>query len=64
MNKPNFVPRLALEAVRPLSGSEPFSTVPLPADLTAEIDTWANDHEIRRSDAVRQLVELRMKAKK
>jgi Ribbon-helix-helix protein, copG family len=64
MNKPVFVRGHAPEAIGPLIQSEPVSAVRLPADLTAEIDAWANHHEISRSEAIRRLVELGLKAKK
>jgi len=38
--------------------------VRLPTDLTAEIDAWAEKHgSDTRSDAIRRLVELGLKAK-
>jgi hypothetical protein len=70
MTKPVFVRGHAPEVIgpliqsKPLIQSEPVSAVRLPADLTAEIDDWANHHEISRSEAIRRLVELGLKAKK
>jgi hypothetical protein len=63
MNKPVFVRGRAPEAIVPIIQSEPVSAVRLPTDLTAEIDAWANLHEISRSDAIRRLVEIGLKAK-
>lgn len=40
----------------------PVSAVKLPAVLTASIDAWANTHAINRSEAIRRLVELGLKA--
>ncbi len=39
-------------------GVDPVSAVRLSADVTAAVDTWAGRHEISRSEAIRQLVEL------
>jgi hypothetical protein len=61
MNEPIIVRGHAPEAIGSLTQSEPFSAVRLPAGLTAEIDAWANDHEISRSEAIRRLVELGLK---
>ncbi|BEV46022.1 ribbon-helix-helix protein, CopG family [Afipia carboxidovorans] len=46
-----------------VGGVDPVSAVRLPADLTAEVDTWADDQEISRSEAIRRLVERGLKAK-
>jgi hypothetical protein len=40
------------EAIGPLIQSESVSAVRLPTDLTAEIDAWADHHEISLSDAM------------
>ena len=37
------------------------SAVRLSQSLTAAIDTWAETHQLNRSDAIRQLVELGLK---
>jgi hypothetical protein len=42
----------------------PVSAVRLPHDLTEAIDKWGNNHEIGRSEAIRQLIVLGLKAKK
>jgi Arc/MetJ-type ribon-helix-helix transcriptional regulator len=50
---------------RPATGQDPVSAVRLPADLTEEIDSWASNHETAsRSEAIRRLVELGLKATK
>jgi hypothetical protein len=49
---------------RPATGQDPVSAVRLPADLTAEIDAWAEKHKSdTRSEAIRRLVEIGLKAK-
>nr|WP_249119256.1 MULTISPECIES: ribbon-helix-helix domain-containing protein [unclassified Bradyrhizobium] len=49
---------------RPATGQDPVSAVRLPADLTVEIDAWASKHGAEsRSEAIRRLVELGLKAK-
>jgi metal-responsive CopG/Arc/MetJ family transcriptional regulator len=35
----------------------------LPVELTAEVDKWAEGHKANRSEAIRRLVELGLKAK-
>jgi hypothetical protein len=40
------------------AGCDAISAVKLSQQLTAEIDSWAEAHQIGRSDAIRQLVEL------
>jgi Arc/MetJ-type ribon-helix-helix transcriptional regulator len=49
---------------RPATGQDPVSAVRLPGDLTEEIDSWARKHDTAsRSEAIRRLVELGLKAK-
>jgi hypothetical protein len=43
---------------RPATGRDPVSAVRLPAELTAAVDKWAEDHEANRSEAIRRLVEI------
>jgi hypothetical protein len=43
---------------RPATGRDPVSAVRLPADLTASVDRWAEDHDANRSEAIRRLVEI------
>jgi Arc/MetJ-type ribon-helix-helix transcriptional regulator len=50
---------------RPATGQDPVSAVRLPSDLTKEIDRWAQNNDAdSRSEAIRRLVELGLKAKK
>src|SRR6476659_906794 len=42
----------------------PVSSVKLPADLTANVDSWAMAHAINRSEAIRRLVEIGLKSAK
>jgi hypothetical protein len=48
---------------RPATGRDPVSAVRLPVDLTANVDAWAESREVSRSEAIRRLVELGLKAK-
>ncbi len=48
---------------RPATGRDPVSAVRLPKDLTSAVDRWAVTHEINRSEAIRQLVELGLTVK-
>jgi hypothetical protein len=48
---------------RPATGRDPVSAVRLPAELTAAVDKWGEDHEANRSEAIRRLVELGLKVK-
>jgi Arc/MetJ-type ribon-helix-helix transcriptional regulator len=49
---------------RPATGRDPVSAVRLPAEIAASVDKWAEDREVNRSEAIRRLVELGLKAKK
>jgi hypothetical protein len=49
---------------RPATGRDPVSAVRLPVELTAAIDKWAQQNEANRSQAIRRLVELGLKAKR
>ena len=44
------------------AGRDAVSSVKLSQELTAEIDAWAEAHQITRSDAIRLLVELGLQA--
>jgi hypothetical protein len=44
------------------AGREAISAVKLSQRLTADIDAWAEAHNMARSDAIRQLVELGLDA--
>jgi hypothetical protein len=43
---------------RPTSDRDAISAVKLSEGLTADVDAWAEAHDMVRSDAIRQLVEL------
>lgn len=43
---------------RPGSGRDAISAVTISEGLTAEVDAWAEAHEMARSDAIRRLIEL------
>jgi hypothetical protein len=47
---------------RPTAGREAISAVKLSEGLTADVDAWAEAHDTVRSDAIRQLVELGLRA--
>ncbi|WP_441254542.1 ribbon-helix-helix domain-containing protein [Bradyrhizobium sp. 613_E4_N2_2] len=51
-------------AGRPATGRDPVSAIRLPTELTSQIDAWAAEHEVSRSEAIRRLVEIGLKAKK
>lgn len=63
MDQPIIVHARAPETIGQLNRPEPFSAVQFPTYLTAEIDGWANDHAISRSEAIRRLVEIGLKTK-
>lgn len=46
-----------------VSDGSAVSAVRLPRSLTARIDTWAEKHEVHRSEAIRLLVELGLTVK-
>jgi metal-responsive CopG/Arc/MetJ family transcriptional regulator len=48
---------------RPATGRDPVSAVRLPVELTAAVDQWAQENEANRSEAIRRLVELGLRAK-
>lgn len=47
---------------RPSSGRDAISAVTMSEGLTAEVDAWAEAHDMTRSDAIRHLIELGLKA--
>ncbi len=49
---------------RPATGKDPLVSTRMPTTLIDDIDTWADRNEIKRSEAIRRLVELGLKAKK
>jgi len=52
-------------AGRPATGKDPGTTIRLPPDLRTAIDAWARkqDDKPSRSEAIRRLIELGLKAK-
>lgn len=48
---------------KPANETDAVSAVRLPKELTARIDNWAEKHEVYRSEAIRQLVELGLTVK-
>jgi hypothetical protein len=48
---------------RPATGRDPVSAVRLPAELTAAVDQWGENHEANRSEAIRRLVEIGLRVK-
>jgi hypothetical protein len=48
---------------RPATGKDPLLTIRAPAELIVLIDAWAAKDGLARSEAVRRLVELGLKAK-
>lgn len=51
---------------RPATGRDPVTAIRLSEELRANIDAWAavQEDELGRSEAIRRLVELGLKAKK
>lgn len=47
---------------RPSSGRDAISAVKMSERLTADVDAWAEAHDMVRSDAIRLLVELGLSA--
>jgi hypothetical protein len=60
MHVPGFVDSDRRHAAR--AGRDAISAVKLSQRLTADIDAWAETHNLVRSDAIRQLVELGLDA--
>jgi len=48
---------------RPATGKDPLVSTRMSVGLIGEIDGWADRSEIKRSEAIRRLVELGLKAK-
>jgi hypothetical protein len=51
---------------RPATGRDPVTAIRLSEELRANVDAWATmqEDELGRSEAIRRLVELGLKAKK
>jgi len=50
-------------AGRPATGKDPVRSIRLSDEFIATVDTWAKAHDAGRSEAIRRLVELGLKAK-
>lgn len=48
---------------RPATGKDPQVVVRMPSTLIAEVDAWGEANDAIRSEAIRRLVELGLKAK-
>jgi len=48
---------------RPATGKDPLVSTRMPQSLIGTVDRWADGHEIKRSEAIRRLVEIGLKAK-
>jgi predicted DNA-binding protein len=48
---------------RPATGNDPVRAIRLSDEFIAKVDAWASKNETTRSDAIRRLVELGLKAK-
>jgi hypothetical protein len=46
---------------RPATGKDPLVSTRMPMALIAEIDAWADGSDVKRSEAIRRLVELGLK---
>jgi hypothetical protein len=46
---------------RPATGRDPVTALRLPPVLLEQIDSWASERDISRSDAMRQLIEAGLK---
>jgi hypothetical protein len=48
---------------RPATGKDPHVTARMPNELVVQVEAWAIANETTRSEAIRRLVELGLKAK-
>jgi hypothetical protein len=48
---------------RPATGTEPLYGVRIGDKLMNEVMAWAKSHDLSRSEAVRQLIEIALRAK-
>jgi hypothetical protein len=48
----------------PSGGRDPHVTIRMPAALITNADAWGKANDVGRSEAIRRLVELGLKAKK
>jgi hypothetical protein len=51
-------------AGRPATGRDPVRAMRLSDEFVAKVDAWAEANKVSRSEAIRRLVELGLKAKK
>lgn len=49
---------------RPATGKDPQINTRMPADLIAQVEAWSTANDVVRSEAIRRLVELGLKAKR
>ena len=63
MSKPITVPPKKVRG-RPATGKDPHVTARMPNELIVQVEAWAEANETSRSEAIRRLVELGLKAKK
>ena len=56
--------RLAARRDRGATGKDPHVTARMPNELIVQVEAWAFANETSRSEAIRRLVELGLKAKK
>jgi Arc/MetJ-type ribon-helix-helix transcriptional regulator len=63
MAKP--MPVMPKKRGRPATGKDPMVTARMPAQMIESVDLWASEHaDGSRSEAIRRLVDLGLKAKK
>lgn len=48
---------------RPATGEDPLVSARLPRELVEQIEAWATDNAASRSEAIRRLVEIWLRAK-
>jgi hypothetical protein len=49
---------------RPATGKDPLFAVRMPVELMASVEAWAKRDELTRSEAIRRLIELGLKARR
>lgn len=48
---------------RPATGKDPHVTARMPLELIAQVEAWAAERDLGRSEAIRRLVEIGLKSK-
>jgi hypothetical protein len=48
---------------RPATGKAPHVTARMPSELIVQVEAWATANDTSRSEAIRRLVEIGLKAK-